>query len=179
MSDFSCPLCTAKSAQEILPGSTPYADSRDIEVKVMNVTAPCSAALRQFEGKYKLQRYRGPIASVIVQCDDNFFIILVGIHVLDAANGEPIHLTVEKTYPRWMLEGDLRGTKGFFEQCLRQALQWTHNHELDESFVCEGKFVTDPHPEEVRSFRPLPPPIRTGNFARDAMANNRGIHTNS
>jgi hypothetical protein len=154
-------------------------DSRDIEVKILNVSAPASEILRQFEGKYKLRNYRGPIESVVVQSDPEWFQILITLHVLDVRTKLPIHLTVNKNYPRVVFEKDGSVTKRFFEHALRQAFQWTHNHELDESFVCDGQFVTDPHPEEIRSFRPLPPPIRTGNSFRDAMANNRGIHTNS
>lgn len=173
MSDRTCPRCGAHCVEVPPLGAT---DSRDIEIKILNASCEASEIVRQFEGKYKLRNYRVPIESVTVQCDPNFFLIIVGLYVLDVGNGCPIRLTVEKSYPRWMLESDLRGTKGFFEQCLRQAFQWTHNHELDECFVCDGQFVTDPHPDE----RPkLPPPIRTGNSFRDAMANNRGIHTNS
>lgn len=125
-------------------------DARDIQVKVINVSSPAGEVLRQFEGKYKLRNYQGPIDNVTVQCDPNFFIISVGIHVLDVGNGCPIRLTVVKTYPRWLLETDAAGSQRFFESCLRQAFQWTHNHELDESFVRDGAFVTDPHPEEAR-----------------------------
>jgi hypothetical protein len=142
-------------------------DSRDIEVKIMNAYCAASEILRQFEGKYKLRNYRGPIESVVVQCDGDFFSITVGIHVLDVETKRPVRLTVNKAYPQYMLERDGGGTKRFFESCLREAFRWTHNHELDEAFVCDGKFVNDPHPES-RAFTPptlnFPPQSIQGEF---------------
>jgi hypothetical protein len=121
-------------------------DVRDIEIKIMNAYCPASVVLRPFVGKYKLRNYRGPIEYITAQCDGKTFAIEIGLHVVDATQNIPVHLTVQKRYSQEILCSSL-SAREWFENAIREAILWSTTHEIDESLVRDGEFVIDPHPE--------------------------------
>jgi hypothetical protein len=119
-------------------------DVRDIEIQIVNPSAPVSANLREFVGRYKLRNYRGPIEWVQVQGDEHKGVVEMGLHVIDVEKQTPVRLKVSRFFSMYALG---HGGQAFFDRFLSDAIVWATKHEIYESLVCDGKFVVEPHPE--------------------------------
>lgn len=143
--------------------------TRDIEVKIVNSYAPCSAAVRRFVGKYWLINYRGPIEDITVQLDGMTMCVKIGFGVVDNLDGANKQLIFEYRTPQMVLE-QCEDVGRYFEDRLRHTIEWITLHELKECFLrrlpghgtpsieppksvlnpefpYHWEFVTNPHPE--------------------------------
>lgn len=127
--------------------------------------------LRAIADKIVLRNYRGPIESIKVTSRMGGIAVEVVIFVIDVNTKRPVRLTAGKSYPEAMyaphyayeylverassmnegsraLAGRRAGRAGYITAIIRETIRYAVLHELDESLLYDGQFVTDPHPEQ-------------------------------